>query len=206
MRTSKVSGPPDARGARKDQRSRRVLGGRATITEAAAQPLQARGSLALERCTAVRAGLSIDRPSPHLPPPLSRRYRRRRSCRGARSAGAHTAVRLDRANRHSRPPRGRSTSGMRQSSRRRHARGCRRERAPLLRHARERSASACMASVRWRARRCARMGDAYTRVVCTLVETWAEACGRQRTIRIASHAPKLHRCTADGWGACTFRL
>jgi hypothetical protein len=109
---------------------------------------------------------STARPSSHLPPPLSRRYRRLRSCRGARRAGAHTAVGLNRADRHSRPPRGRSTSGMRQPPHRRHTRGGRRERAWLLRHARERSASACMASVRWRARRCARMGDAYTRVVC----------------------------------------
>jgi len=79
-----------------------------------------------------KAVLSTVRPSPHLPPPLSRRYRRLRSCRGARSAGTHTAVGLNRADRHSRSPRGRSTSGMRQPPRRRHTRGGRRERAPLL--------------------------------------------------------------------------
>ena len=113
-----------------------------------------------------KAVLSTARPSPHLPPPLSRRYRRLRSCRGARSAGTHTAVGLNRADRHSRSPRGRSTSGMRQPPRRRHTRGGRRERAPLLLHARERSASACMASVRCGARQCAQMGDTCTRVVC----------------------------------------
>jgi hypothetical protein len=46
----------------------------------------------------------------------------------------------------------------------------------------------------------------YVWVGVTLGETWAEACGRQRTIRIASHAPKLHRCVAGGWVSCTFRL
>ena len=131
-------------------------------------PLQARCSLTTERRAAhrsdaeywspVSAPAAAAEPPLSPPPQLSRRTERRRAHRRStrsRQSPLPAAPRpLDLA------------SGMRQSSRRRHARGCRRERAPLLRHARERSASACMASVRWRARRCARMGDAYTRVVC----------------------------------------
>ena len=163
VRTSKVSGPPDAR-------ARGKISGRGACSAAAQpspRPPRHRSKRAARSLSsaAQRSGavLSIGRPSSHLPPPLSRRYRRRRSCRGA---GTHTAVGLNRADRHSRSPRGRSTSGMRQPPRRRHTRGGRRERAPLLLHARERSASACMASVRCGARQCARMGDTCTRVVC----------------------------------------
>eukprot|EP00966_Prymnesium_polylepis_P185282 4294533-Prymnesium_polylepis.1 len=69
---------------------------------------------------------------------------------------------------------------MRQPPCHRHTRGGRRERARLLWHARERSASVCMASVRRHARRCTRMGDAYTRVVCVCgcFGCWLRSTGR----------------------------